>query len=235
MRVSNLKINLQKSLKYFLVSICFICVSGFVSLYFDTDRWVIGFIPSIVAFSLIGAFAVARAIVYLSSVENELEPADESAINEKFIGINGVQWFLYAIVPLVWIIVAVCSYFTPYSIIQFNSNNVLYSWGLLIAIFIAFYYVIDHLSFVMFFVSIIYGWTKTNNVKKIKDDIIDKTISEDYDINGNVKKLILKYAERVEWLEKHLNEENDLEYKAKIAAYQTIMSDLRDFIYGIDV
>ena len=234
-RVSNLKLNLQKSLKYFFTSVCFMCVVSFITIHFDTDRWVLGFLPSIVGFSFVGAFAVARALVYMSSIANELEPSDESAINEKFIGINGVQGFLYAIIPLVWIIIAVASYFTPYSILELNIKNSLYSCGLLIAIFIAFYFVIDNLSFVMFFISIVYGWTKTSKVKKIKDDIIDKSISEDYDVDGNVKKLIIKNTERVEWLENHLNEENDLEYKAKIAAYQAMISDLRDFIYGIDV
>ena len=234
-RVSNLKLNLQKSLKYFFASVCFICIASFITIYFDTDRWILGFVPSIVGFSFIGALAVTRALVYMSSVADELEPSDETAINEKFIGINGVQGFLYAIVPLVWIIIAVGSYFTPYSILTLHIKNTLYSCGLFIAVFIALYFVIDNLSFVMFFISIVYGWTKTSKVKKIKDEIIDKNISEDYDVDGNVKKLILKYTERVVWLENHLNEENDLEYKAKIAAYQAMISDLRDFIYGIDV
>lgn len=235
MTILSIKVNLQKSLHIFMASVFVIATLIFLSVYLGYDKWMIGFAPSIIILGLIGAFAVTRAIVYLSSVEGELEKEDNAEIAQKFQGIDGVKGLFYLLVPLIYgttyIILGSCGY----NIFDLSIYHPLLSVLLLGGILVIIYYVVDNLSFCLFFISIIYGWTKTSKVKKVSEDIADMFIAEDYDVDKNVKKLIIKYVERVQWLETHINEENMQEYKAKIASYQTIINDLKDFIYGIDI
>jgi len=235
MTIIGIKNNLQKSLQVFVASIMFVTVISFFAIYFGYDKWILGFTPSIIIFGLIGAFSVTRAVIYLSSIEGELEKEDENAIADKFQGINGVKGLFYILLPLVYGTVYFISAILNVNILDFRIINLPITILLVVITALSIYYTLDHLSFSLFFISIIYGWTKASKVKKVREDIADMFISEDYDVDKNVKKLILKYVERIEWLESHLSPENEMEYKAKIASYQTIVNDLRDFIYGIDI
>lgn len=235
MTISGFKAALQKSLKIFLLSMMFITVVTFFSLYYKVDSWIIGFSPSIMIFDLIGAFSVTKAIVYLSSVEGELEASDDSEINEKFRGIESVAWMFYIVVPMVYIAVYFITGIYDFNILCMNFFNPIISFILFIIIIVAIYLSIDQLSFCLFFISIIYGWTKSMKVQRINEKLSDLHIVEDYDVETNIKKLIKRYGDRIKWLENHINEDNIKDYKSKIEGYQNIINDLSDILYGIDI
>lgn len=235
MTISGFKAALQKSLKIFILSMMFITIVTFFSVYYHVDSWIIGFSPSIIIFDLIGALSVTKAIVYLSSIEGELEPSDDSEINEKFRGIESVAWMFYIVVPMVYIAIYVITGIYNFNLLSMNFFNPIVSLVVFIAILVAIYLSIDQLSFCLFFISIIYGWTKTMRVQKINEELSTLHIVENYDVETNIKKLIKRYGDRIKWLEKHINEDNISDYKLKIEVYQNMINDLRDILYGIDM
>ena len=235
MTIHGIKLNLQKSLQIFIASVSFISIASFFALFFGYDKWVLGFAPSIIIFGLIGAFSVTKTIVYLSSIEGELEREDENALASKFQGIENVKGLFYILVPLIYGTVCLITGVLNYNILDMNIVNLPLTILILAITLVSIYFTLDHLSFSLFFISIVYGLTKTSKAKKVREDIADMFISDDYDVDKNIKKLIIKYVDRISWLESHLNAENEQEYKAKIASYQTIFNDLKDFIYGIDI
>lgn len=235
MTIKNLKISLQVSLKKFIVCMAFISVFSFLSIYFNFDKWVLGFTPTIIFFCLIGSVLISKTIVFLSSIEGELEKADENAINEKFVGISGVQWLFYILVVFSYGVIFMLCGFYGINLWDWKIIHPIISLLLFIGTLLTVYFTLETLSFSIFFVSIIYGWTNSVKVRKVKDEIQNKRIAEDYDIDKNIKKLIEKYIDRIVWLENHISDENQSEYKSKIAAYQVIINDLKDFLYGIDI
>ena len=114
-----------------------------------------------------------------------------------------------------------------------ESMNIIVTMVMVLVTLVLTYETLNKLTFVIFFVSIILGMTKGAKARKVIEEVKNIEISEDYDVDENIKKLICKYAERIDWYEKHLKEESS--YKGKIEAYESILSDLDDFVKGINL
>ncbi len=236
MTIQNLKFALEKPLKIFTISICCTLLISVYCIYFGTDKWLLGLTPSILVFSLIGAAIIAKTLVYLSGLEMNVETEELRQMNESdFDGMKGVQSFLYLSVILIYVTTFIICSIYNYFLFDFVIMNIFFSLLVIAVTIIALYFVLNYLSFTIFFITMIYSWTAGYKARRASSKINDMKLNENYDIEGNIKKLILRYTDRISWLESHTSSENQSEYKARIIQYQTTINDLQDFLYNIDI
>lgn len=235
MTITQLKNKLQKSLQVFLYAITFNVILTFVVIYFDIDKWVIGTIPAVILFSLIGSFTITKALVYLSSISEIRDSFCAEELEPRFNGVSGVSSMFYVLLFIIYITVFLILAYLGINIFDFKTINLMVTVCIFILQIVCIYFAVDHLSFVLFFISIIYGWTKTAKAKRTTNSIETKTFIEGYDVETNIKEIMKKYSDRIGWFESHLNEKNEAEYNAKIAIYQRVLNDINDIMDGIDV
>lgn len=231
--IYSLKTSLQRSVQLFALAIVFSTAILFVTIYFGTDKWILGLVPTIIFLSFIGEFALAKAIVRLSSMTGTIDGEKGGEFEDRFAGINGLNGLLYAIIPLVFCTVYISLYSLHINILDFKIVNVWVSLSLLGLTSYFLYRTINQLSFVLMFISIIYGWTETAKANKIKENINDLAIPENVNLASAWKKMATKYVQRIDWMESHMTEENKEEYKHKISIYQNVLRDIEDIANGI--
>ena len=206
--------------------LAYVIITGF-------EKWIIGFIPTVILLSLIGSFIISKTIISLTSYDDEVEGLNEKELEHKFLGVEGVQKLFYVIVVMVYIGIYYITSLYGYNMFDGESMNIIVTMVMVLVTLVLTYETLNKLTFVIFFVSIILGMTKGAKARKVIEEVKNIEISEDYDVDENIKKLICKYAERIDWYEKHLKEESS--YKGKIEAYESILSDLDDFVKGINL
>ncbi|MCR0315477.1 hypothetical protein MKA27_12980 [[Clostridium] innocuum] len=233
MEIYKIKYKLEKPLKSFVSYIilassllAYVIITGF-------EKWIIGFIPTVILLSLIGSFIISKTIISLTSYDDEVEGLNEKELEHKFLGVEGVQKLFYVIVVMVYIGIYYITSLYGYNMFDGESMNIIVTMVMVLVTLVLTYETLNKLTFVIFFVSIILGMTKGAKARKVIEEVKNIEISEDYDVDENIKKLICKYAERIDWYEKHLKEESS--YKGKIEAYESILSDLDDFVKGINL
>lgn len=231
--IYSLKTSLQRSVQVFAIAIIFSTVILFTSIYFGTDKWIMGLLPTIILLSVIGEFALARAIVRLSSMTGSIEGEKDEEFENRFNGISGLNGLLYATVPLVYCAVYISLYSLKINILDFKIVNLWVSLSLLGLTAYFLYRTINQLSFILMFISIIYGWTDTARAMKVNEKIKDIAFPEGVDLAQTYKKMAVKYTQRIEWMESHMNDENKTEYKHKISIYQNVLRDIEDIVNGI--
>ena len=103
MEIYKIKYKLEKPLKSFVSYIilassllAYVIITGF-------EKWIIGFIPTVILLSLIGSFIISKTIISLTSYDDEVEGLNEKELEHKFLGVEGVQKLFYVIVVMVYI------------------------------------------------------------------------------------------------------------------------------------
>lgn len=234
MSIFSLKLKLQNSIQIFALALIYATAILFTSIMYGTDKWVLGFLPTIIVLSVIGEFALARAIVRLSSLSGSVEGEKDTKFQDRFAGINGLNGLLYALIPLVF-----CTMYLSLSALNINMFDfVIVHWGVSLSLLVVTGYflhkTINQLSFTLLFISIIYGWTNIAKANKIKQHIEEATVPEGIDLSNSFKRLAKKYTKRIEWLENNITEQNKSEYNSKISIYQNVLRDFEDILNGID-
>lgn len=233
METYKIKYKLEKPLKSFVSYIVLASALLIYVILTGYEKWIIGFIPSIILLSLIGSFIISKTIITLSSYDNDVEGLDEKELEHKFLGVEGVQKLFYVIVIMVFIGIYYITSLYGYNMLDGKAMNIGITLVMLLITLVLTYETLNKLTFVIFFISIIQGMTKGAKARKVIEEVKYVEISKDYDVNGNIKKLISRYADRIDWYEKHIKEDDA--YKARIEVYENILSDLDDFIKGINL
>lgn len=235
MSIFSLKLRLQRSVQVFALAIVFATAIFFITIYYGTDKWILGLLPTIVILSIIGEFALARAIVRLTSLTGRIEGEEGDSFEDRFAGISGLNGLLYALVPLIYCTTFVCLYMIEVNMFDFVIVNVWVSVSLFVLTTYFLYKTINQLSFTLLFISIIYGWTDTAKANKLKRHIDEVVVPEGVNLSANFKKMAKKYTQRIDWLETHIDDNNRDEYKHKISIYQIILRDIEDIVNGIEL
>lgn len=235
MSIFSLKLKLQRSIQVFALAIVFATAILFITMYYGTDKWILGLLPTIIVLSIIGEIALARAIVRLTALTGQIENKDGDSFEDRFAGISGLNGLLYALVPLIYCTTFICLYALKINIFDFKIVNVWVSGSLLALTSYFLYKTINQLSFALLFISIIYGWTDIAKANKVKKNIDSVVIPESVDLPTNFKKMAKKYAQRIDWLENHIDEKTKDEYQHKISIYQNVLRDIEDITNGIEL
>lgn len=198
MSIFSLKLKLQRSIQTFALAIIYAAAILFVTIYYGTDKWVIGLLPSLILLSFIGQFAVARAIVRLTALTGSVSEQDGEEFQSRFAGINGLNGLLYALIPLIFCTVYIVLIPFRINILDMVIVNGYISLSLFVVTSYFLHKIINELSFTFLFISIIYGWTNIAKANKVKSHIEQAVLPEGIDLQVNFKRLAKKYTQRIE-------------------------------------
>lgn len=237
MTTASLKMKLEKSLEVFAIGIFLSTLLLFITVVLDMNYWVFCFLPSLFLFSSIGAGIVTKALVSFTRLKGKPIVNNPEEFEEKFAGSNGVNSMFWVIIVIIAILIYLFSYVSGVNLISFKTNIyyiILFVFDIVLLIW-GMYNIISQLSFVIFFISVIPTmYTKESTENKFFKKLNQVDLNT-YDHEKNLQKLLTKYNERILWLENHMTEDKEVEYKAKIAIYEICLRDIADILNGLDV
>ena len=232
MNATELKYKLQNSLNVFSISMIIAAVALFIILVTNTNYWLLGFIPTIIIFSIIGSVFVIKCMLVLTSTSIRISNFSNNEFEEKFVGYVGMNNIFYIMVPFIYCTVYVIMYTIGINIISIiNIMDVCVIIPILIATNYLLYVIINQLSFALFFVSAIFSWIEDY----VPISINDQLINEGYNTANNLNKMKKKYKKRIEWYKSHLGESNRVEYESKIKALNTAIEDIEAITNKIEI
>lgn len=235
MTATSLKMKLEKSLEVFAIGIFLSTLLLFITVVLNVNTWIYCFLPSLFIFSVIGAGMVFKSLINFTRLKGT-PVIDSDAFEEKFAGSMGINNMFWVVVVIVAVLVYLLAIVFDVNLLNFQATTFsllllvlevgILTWGL--------YNIVSQLSFVLFFINIIPTMFEFENVsKKFYKRIEDTGIS--YDTDTNLNKLIRKYNDRILWMQNHMTEEKEAEYKAKIYIYETCLRDINDIINKIEI
>lgn len=239
MSAESLKTKLEKSLEVFATGILLSIILIFLTIIFNQNFWIFGFTPTLFIYSLIGILMVSKALVSFTEFTGSVN-VDADEFESKFVGSNGVNNIFWMFVVIIFILIVLASYILNYNILHFTKDafSIIHGLFSFISLVWGLYTIVTQLSFTIFFISIIptmFSNQKNDSslftVKKINDE----TLNNSYNYSKNLKKIAQKYNSRILWLEQNISKENEIEYKAKIYIYETVLRDIADMINSLDV
>lgn len=238
MTLTSLKVKLENSLEMFAIGIFLSTLLLFITVILDVNRWIFCFLPSLFIFSCVGAGVTMKSLVSFTRLKGK-PIVDPETFEEKFTGSSGINSMFWVIVVIIAIIAFMISLVLKIDLIDNGQLDVFYilltvievgvlCWGL--------YNIISQLAFVIFFISVIPTLFETEDVEsKFFKELSNPNLNSTYNTDKNLSKLLRKYNDRIDWLESHMTEEKETEYKAKIYIYETCLRDIADIKNKLDI
>ena len=216
---------LRNRMDEFIYAIVITIVVSALAVAFKTNFWWLGLLLGILLYSIIGFTMTALTIYKMNKLGMHIErfSATSAQMNEAFSGAGNVEKFFYILLMLMWFVVFMIANALGITFLNPNEKWFVIVFQFLLLGFIA-KKVIENLSFVIFYSSIVIGCMKIEYAKLEK-----KLLSNYSGVTDKLTKIKTKYVDEVNYL---LERKKDYDPN-EIKTYQRFIKELDDILVEI--
>lgn len=167
--IEQVKVRIQGAIKKFgivLIATMLIMEGLFI---LQMHTWAVAVISIIMIFCFFGLFVTLKAMLYLTSCDDEVKNLNEDELMVKFIGVDSLIFGLWIVVPI-WIALITGIYsLKGLNILHLSDNPIMVGACLVVTLLIMLKESIYELAISLFFIRIVKSITHETNQKTIEE------------------------------------------------------------------